>query len=85
MSQQGRKSGFSFHFSSDLRMSHLKACIHTLKNICLSLHILLSMILQLGGLLCLIGGIALAVAVAVGTKDTVDEEVKKGNLEFWFQ
>jgi hypothetical protein len=74
---------FSFIFSSDLRMSHLKERIHTLKNTCLSLHIVLSMILQLYGLLYLIGGISGAARAGAG--DYVTEETKKGNLEFRFQ
>jgi len=41
-------------------MSHLKACIHILEKRCLSLYIMLSMILQLGGMANLITGITTA-------------------------
>jgi hypothetical protein len=61
-------------------MSHLKASIHILENICLSLDNVSSLILQLGGLLSLIGGIA--VAAAVGAPD---EKSKIGKFEFWYQ
>jgi hypothetical protein len=54
--------------------------IYTYKK-CFSLYIILSMILQLGGLGSLIGG----TTIASGAKDYTDVESKRGKFDFWYQ
>jgi hypothetical protein len=68
---------FPLIVSKLLRMSHLKAYIHIFKIRRFSLYIMLSMILQLGGLANLIIGISSAV---IG--DTFDAETSKGKFQF---
>jgi hypothetical protein len=48
---------------------------------CFSRYIMLSMILQFGGLAGLIGGIRLAVLAS----DSFDPNIKKGKFDFWCQ
>jgi hypothetical protein len=74
---------FPFIFSSVLRKSQLKACTHTPENICITLYIILSMILQLCGLLFLY--VAITLAEVVAEVDYVRENNKTGNFEFWYE
>jgi hypothetical protein len=83
MSHQERLSGVSFHFFKCFKKVTIKPCIHTPENICITLYIILSIILQLSGVLCHIGGVTLA-AAAAGTH-YVKENNKTGNFEFWYQ
>jgi hypothetical protein len=77
------KLEFPFIFSRVLIKSQLKACIHTPENICITLYIILSTILQLSGVLCLIGGIKFATVTAAS--DFPNEETKTGNFKFCYQ
>jgi succinate-acetate transporter protein len=61
-------------------MTHLKAYIHKLEIRSVSLYIMLSMILQLGGLANLIIGISTAVS-----GDSAKAENKIGKFDSWYQ
>jgi hypothetical protein len=53
---------------------------------CYALYILLSVILQIGGLVCLLAGIVIAaVAAEKEERDSLDGDKREGNFDFWYQ
>ena len=78
---QYKKNNLDFLFvvSNHLRMSHLKAYIYIFK-MYFFLYLKLCMILQVGGLVNLLIGIAAAVEVQF-----VERESKNGKLDLWYQ
>ena len=72
---------FSFIVSILSRISHLKACTHTLEKRCFSLYITLPMILQIGG----VGYLYFGINRATSADSFNDAEVRSGKFDFFYQ